>query len=113
MGRCESCLEKDNAPEKRLLRNGNSTHCFPLDGMKLSAVVNFVIKCGGDDVLKGLTTEQVNNIFQKEFTKDVELSYCDMVKSENCSKVGKATVFISHAWKYKFMDLLSALASFP
>ena len=32
-----------------------------------------------------------------------------MVKAENGSKIGKATVFISHAWKYKFMDLLSAL----
>ena len=51
----------------------------------------------------------MNNMFQKEFTKDIELSYCDMVKAENGSKVGKATVFISHAWKYKFMDLLSAL----
>jgi hypothetical protein len=89
--------------------NCNSTHVFPLDGMKLSGVMNFVIKCGGGDALEGLTTEDVNNRFQKEFTKDVGLSYCDMVKAENGSKVGKATVFISHAWKYKFMDLLSAL----
>ena len=77
--------------------------------MKLTGVMNFVIKCGGGDALEGLTTEDVNNRFQKEFTKDIGLSYCDMAKAENGSKVGKATVFISHAWKYKFMDLLSAL----
>ena len=50
-------------------------------------------------------------------TKDYELSYCDMIfeKAKQSATtqldrvVETATVFISHAWKYKFLDVLDAL----
>ena len=46
------------------------------------------------------------------------LSYCQLLKQQAAAstltskahdEVGQATVFISHAWKYKFYDFLSAL----
>jgi hypothetical protein len=46
------------------------------------------------------------------------LSYCQLLKQQAAAstltsnahdEVGEATVFISHAWKYKFYDFLSAL----
>ncbi|GFH55967.1 hypothetical protein CTEN210_12443 [Chaetoceros tenuissimus] len=48
-------------------------------------------------------------------TKEYELSYCDMIleqakkDSELDGVVDIATVFVSHAWKYKFLDVLDAL----
>jgi tetratricopeptide (TPR) repeat protein len=36
-------------------------------------------------------------------------SYCDMLKRRGSDGVGVATVFISHAWKYSFADVVNAL----
>ncbi|GFH55521.1 TPR-like protein [Chaetoceros tenuissimus] len=91
---------------------------FPKNGIKLSYLLNdFVVECGGREALEGLTTTEVCDNFVKPATKDYELSYCDMIL-EKAKKpdtftldgvVKRATVFISHAWKYKFLDVLSAL----
>ncbi|GFH61760.1 TPR-like protein [Chaetoceros tenuissimus] len=91
---------------------------FPTNGIKLSYLLNqFVDDRGGREALKDLTTEQICNQFVKPDTKDYKLSYCDMIvekaKYDHHLKgvVEKATVFISHAWKYKLLDVLDALAN--
>lgn len=91
---------------------------FPNNGMKLSFLLNeFVKEWGGREALEGLTTTDICNKFVMPATKDYELSYCDMIlekakqsaSTELDGVVETATVFISHAWKYKFLDVLSAL----
>jgi tetratricopeptide (TPR) repeat protein len=82
---------------------------FPKDGIALSAVESFLELCGGKELFEGLTTTEVNIEAQKPFTHSLSCSYCDLLKRRSLPGVGKATVFISHAWKYKFLDVLDAI----
>lgn len=82
---------------------------FPKDGIKLSSLNDFYVACGGKDKLNGLTTTEVNEQFQKHITADSQLSYCEYLKQQNSTSVGIASVFISHAWLYKFLDVMDAL----
>jgi len=94
---------------------------FSKQGIRLSYLLNeFVETCGGSKALKGLTTTEVSNKFVKPATEKCQSSYCDMFieqqnqKSEhddndNVAAVDRATVFISHAWQYDFLHVLSAL----
>lgn len=89
---------------------------FPKNGIKLSYLLNnFMKECGGREALQGLSTTEVCSQFIMPKTKECELSYCDMIleqakkDSELDGVVGIATVFVSHAWKYKFLDVLDAL----
>ena len=59
--------------------------------------------------MKGLTTTEVNDKFVKAATFATQSSYCDMLSSQGHAAVGLATVFISHVWKYLFLDVVDAL----
>jgi hypothetical protein len=87
---------------------GTLEYPFPLDGVRLSTFTDFVYTCGKGS-LEGLTTADVNVKFLKTMTKASECSYCDLVCDICPENVGRANVFISHAWKYKFTNLVSAL----
>jgi len=86
---------------------------FPTDGVRLSHFHQFIADCGGRDALAHLTTTQVCERFVKPATARLEASYCDMLaqrqKEEPPGVVGKATAFISHAWKCVFLDVVDAL----
>jgi len=82
---------------------------FPKEGIKLSSLDFFIAECGGRSELEGLTTTDVNNMYQKPLTIHMKSSYCDFLKTQNSNSVGEAKVFISHAWKYKFLEVLDAL----
>ena len=112
--------ESNTAPPNETIpspKNENyETIPFPKNGVKLSYLLNhFVEECGGREALEGLTTTEVCEKFVKPFTKDYQLSYCDMIlekakeNDELDGVVQTATVFISHAWKYEFLHVLSAL----
>jgi hypothetical protein len=83
---------------------------FPKLGVKLQVFDEFMEKCGGYEEVKNLTTTQIRYKFltQKSILP-TKTSYCDYLQSINHPGVGIATVFISHAWKYKFVDVLDAL----
>ena len=36
-------------------------------------------------------------------------SYCDLLKARGSPHVGSPSVFVSHAWRYKFLDVVAAL----
>ena len=85
---------------------------FPKEGLKLSFILNhFYDFCGGRSGLAGKTTSQVNEEFQKKITAVSRLSFCEYLKSNghHRSAVGVATVFISHAWSYEFLEIMDAL----
>ena len=49
--------------------------------------------------------------FKKKITESAKQSYCEYLNELQPSHptVGKATVFISHAWKYLYLDVMDAL----
>jgi len=69
---------------------------FPKDGIRLSSLQDFYDVCGGKDKLKGLTTTDINEMYQKPFTASSGLSYCEYLRQQNSPNVGPAVVFISH-----------------
>jgi tetratricopeptide (TPR) repeat protein len=80
-----------------------------LDGISISQINEFVKYNGGRKGFDGKTTEDVNNEIQKPITLSKKVSYCEYLKENNASSIKKANVFISHAWKYKFLDLVDAI----
>ena len=82
---------------------------FPKDGVKLSYVAEFLAICGGREKLQGLTTTEVSEKFVKPMSESCQSSFCDMLKGQSHPAVGVASVFISHAWKYRFLEVVDAL----
>tara|TARA_A100001015_G_scaffold320042_1_gene445009 strand:+ start:1376 stop:4126 length:2751 start_codon:yes stop_codon:yes gene_type:complete len=57
-----------------------------------------------------MTTTDVCEVVLKPMLRHEELSYCDYLKKTlSSSAVTTSNVFISHAWKYKFVDVINAL----
>jgi len=86
-----------------------STLPFPKDGIRLSFLAEFVLLCGGPAALQGLTTTDVNEKFVKPMTAATQQSFCEMLRSQSSPNVALAHTFISHAWKYEFLDVVDAL----
>jgi len=83
---------------------------FPKLGVKLyQGIHDFYDRCGSKEDLEGLTTTQVCDLFIKPQTESYQSSYCKMLESQHHPAIGIATVFISHAWKYRFLDVICAL----
>jgi len=88
---------------------------FPRGGITLKVIEAFCTRCkehaGDIHALDGKMTEEVNKEFQMEFTSESSSSYYEMLRVDNPERtdIGRAEVFISHAWKYKFLDVVSAL----
>jgi len=80
---------------------------FPKLGVSLIQLEAFVSSTGSRQrsSFEGLTTTDVCETIVKPLTAASQSSYCDMLGS--ASK--PAQVFISHAWKFKFLDVVDAL----
>jgi tetratricopeptide (TPR) repeat protein len=86
-----------------------STLPFPKHGIALSAIDHFILSCGGIELFNNLTTTEVNIEAQKPFTYLDSCSYCDYLDKHHLPGVDQPIVFISHAWKYKFLDVMDAI----
>ena len=116
-----------------------SNETFPEDGIRLSYLTEFIEKeCGGRDKIRDMTTQDICEQFIKPRTKEQGISYVEYLKAIDhqneerrrnqgtttqsgvagerlvdqapiTKMVGKAEVFISHAWKYRFIDVIDAL----
>jgi len=111
---------------------------FPSLGLTMAAIEDFMEQyCGGElelgkngtvgwvpdpanpdgDYIKNdtpdpalpMTTDDVNIRFQKPLTEALQLSYCELLERQGSPHVGVATVFISHAWKYSFREVVKVL----
>ncbi|KAJ3280143.1 Kinesin light chain 3 [Borealophlyctis nickersoniae] len=90
-------------------KTSSSDHldAFSLLGVRLSYFDTFIDEwCGGREKLVGWTTTDVCEKVVKPRTKK---SVCDHLLEEDSSAVGRATWFISHAWKYEFLDVVDAV----
>ncbi|KAJ3287183.1 Kinesin light chain 3 [Borealophlyctis nickersoniae] len=80
---------------------------FSLLGVRLSFFDTFIDEwCGGREKIDGWKTEDVCEKVVKQRT---DKSVCDHLVEEDSSEVGRATWFISHAWKYEFLDVVDAV----
>jgi hypothetical protein len=84
---------------------------MPKDGIPLSYIINNIVNLFGRHNLEGLTTSTVNENFIIPETNITKLSYCEYLRSNNCSLVDTAQVFISHAWNNLFLDVIDALSN--
>jgi hypothetical protein len=78
---------------------------FQTTGIKLAYLVKFASKLP-IEFLNEATTKDVCDNFVIPPTEEKKTSF---VESLDSSEVGQATVFVSHAWQYKFKDVLQAL----
>ena len=87
---------------------------FPVYGVPVKFIQNTFIKtiCKGRDKLIGKSTFNVCEEIVKPFTLESKSSFCrHMMKKSSKAGIGKADVFISHAWKYMFLDVVDALVA--
>ena len=85
---------------------------FPTLGIKVSFLNTFVEEFGGNEFFKGKATTEINEMVVKpEMLVHGSISFCEYMETHERfrSSVGVATVFISHAWKYQFLDVTSAI----
>lgn len=59
-----------------------------------------------------MTTEDACKQFVMPCTKERNCAYVDLVRRDSPAEVGKATVFVSHAWRYQITDVLNTLLEF-
>jgi tetratricopeptide (TPR) repeat protein len=86
---------------------------FSLIGVSFSYFSLFIQDCGGEEALRDLTTSEVCEKFVKLKTFDSKLSLCEQFRNkERTDIVGLSTWFISHAWQYKFLDVVEAIRIF-
>jgi hypothetical protein len=84
---------------------------LPKLGLRLKYLDDFVAACGGKSELEGLTTADVCERFIKPWTLESKTSFCDWLKLQEHPAVGIANVFISHAWKCCFLDVMDAIVT--
>lgn len=83
---------------------------FPKHGIKASYLKEFIEEIGGREKLIGKTTTDVCTEFLKPLTEKSQSSLCDLLRHMKHEAFGKkAEVFISHAWRYDFLDVVDAL----
>ncbi len=77
-------------------------------GVRLSYLQEFIKSYGGRPLLENMTTSEVTERFVTEKSK---LSLCEQLISDGNGDtfVATAKVFLSHAWKYPFLDVVDAI----
>ena len=92
--------------------SASSADAFPMDGFPFPFVREFIDANGGEAAFEGLTTDEVKDRFIVPQTQATKLSLCAQMKQAGDARIQPATWFVSHAWKYKFLDLVKALEAF-
>jgi hypothetical protein len=82
---------------------------FNILGVKLSYFDEFIKDCGGYEKFVNKSTSEVCAEFLVPLTKSTGLSLCEQLRSGGSQAIGKAEWFISHAWKYEFLDVVEAI----
>jgi hypothetical protein len=108
-------IEKFDPEEQDALatfRRERSRNCpVPKSGIRVRFFQKFIEQFGGEATFHELTTMDVCDQFVKPATKDRMISYCDYLTiTETFTEyVDIAQVFISHAWKFPFLEVVHAL----
>jgi tetratricopeptide (TPR) repeat protein len=86
---------------------------FSLLGVTLAFFEEFISTHGGRSAFLGKTTTDVNTTFLVPATSATKISMCDqLISIGRTDVVGKATWFVSHAWKFLFLDVFDSLVTY-
>ncbi|KAJ3409846.1 Kinesin light chain 3 [Chytriomyces hyalinus] len=126
----EKCLTSPLANEiaapKESIHDPDAGLDMDIRGVRLSFLFQYVNDCGGRDALAEMTTADMSVKFVKPATESSRLSLCSQLHQAHLDKhsnrdqkdpndddvTADAEWFISHAWKYKFLDVVDALQEF-
>ena len=93
-----------------------ATDDFPRMGVQLSYLKEFCQMCQDknrtEEATKAweeMTTDDVCKFFVKPMTEPDQSSLCEYLESKAHPAVQEAEVFISHAWKYTFVNVVNAI----
>ncbi|CAK4856117.1 unnamed protein product, partial [Aphanomyces euteiches] len=83
-------------------------------GLTLSFFKRFVDLHGGRDAFQGLTTGDVCSKYLLPYTASTKLSLVEHLRQQPDGHlhVKPATWFVSHAWSYRYLDVVDALDDF-
>jgi tetratricopeptide (TPR) repeat protein len=81
-------------------------------GIPFQCILEFIQRHGGESAFEGLTTSQVKRRFIMPETFDTKLSLCEQLRSGGDLRIKDAQLFVSHAWQYKFLDVVHSLQAF-
>ncbi len=81
-------------------------------GITMPCILEFIERNGGQAAFDGLTTSQVKRRFVVPETQASKQSLCEQLRCNGDARVKEAQWFVSHAWQYKFLDVVSSLKSF-
>ncbi|EGD78776.1 TPR repeat containing protein [Salpingoeca rosetta] len=85
------------------------------DGVSVEAIKAFLadLKSEFPDTYTEMTTEDACKQLVVPRTQQDNCAYVDLLRKQSSHEhVGKATVFVSHAWRYKIADVLNVLLEF-
>jgi tetratricopeptide (TPR) repeat protein len=90
---------------------------FSTLGIRYGKLDDVIELLGGEDALWDLSTDEVCTKYLKPLTKQSGLSLCEQLQCSEPADSAQSTVaeanwFISHAWSYKFMDVIEAISEF-
>jgi hypothetical protein len=85
--------------------------CFRNLGVSLEFLEEFLNNLfpEGREAFEHLSTHEVCEELIKPVTVLQNLSLCEVLEQRKCSEIGEATVFVSHVWQYRFLDLVDSL----
>ena len=89
-----------------------SSDDFPTDGLPHCYLRQLIDENGGDAAFEGWTTSSFKRNFIVPKTQATKLSLCAQLLQDGDARVQTATWFVSHAWQFKFLDLVRALEAF-
>lgn len=81
---------------------------FPVLGLKIAGLREFISICGGSNALNGLTVEDVNRKYMKPITFLRKQSYCEMMDIRDSRYTGEANALVSFSRQSVFLDLVEA-----
>lgn len=96
----------------RISGSNHTNDDLPMDGLPLCFLHEFICDNGGEVAFQGLSSDDVKNRFVLPYTRNTRLSMCAQMSQEGDIRIKPATWFVSHAWRYEFLDLVAALDSF-
>ena len=85
---------------------------FPTDGLPHCYLRQLIDENGGEAAFEGWTTSNFKRNFIVPKTQATKLSLCAQLLQDGDARVQTATWFVSHAWQFKFLDLVRALEAF-
>jgi hypothetical protein len=86
-------------------KSGSAPSKIPEEGVSFEALEQF----SQEHNITGLSVDDVCERLVKPATRPLNAAYTEIFKSKDPRFVGRANIFVSHAWLCKMTDLLSAL----